>query len=178
MRIIAGAAKGRRLVTPPTGTRPLTGLVREALFSILADTVTDASVLDLYAGSGSFGLEALSRGAASAVFVEHDRDAVAALEGNIATTALGGRTVRSDVDTFLRDSEDRFDVVFVDPPFLLDDAIVDGILGLVADRIDDGGTVIVHRRAGGRQPASDNLRLRDQRRYGDSELWLYQKEEG
>jgi len=98
--------------------------------------------------------------------------------GNIATTALGGRTVRSDVDTFLSDSEDRFDVVFVDPPFLLDDAIVDGILGLVADRIDDGGTVIVHRRAGGRQPASDNLRLRDQRRYGDSELWLYQKEEG
>ncbi len=178
MRIIGGAAKGRRLATPPTATRPLTGLVREALFSILADTVVDASVLDLYAGSGSFGLEALSRGAASVVFVEHDRDAVAVLEGNIATIALGGRTVRSDVGTFLSLSEDRFDVVFVDPPYVLDDGTVDAILGLVADRIDHGATVVVHRRAGGGQPASDNLRLTDQRRYGDSELWLYQKEEG
>ena len=178
MRIIAGAAKGRRLVTPPTGTRPLTGLVREALFSILADTVTDASVLDLYAGSGSFGLEALSRGAASVVFVEHDRDAVAALEGNIATTALGGRAERSDVADFLKDSQDRFDVVFVDPPFGLDDAIVDGILGLAADRIDRGGTVVVHRRPCGGQPATANPRLRDQTRYRDSDLWLYQKEEG
>ena len=178
MRIIAGSAKGRRLVTPPTGTRPLTGLVREALFSILADTITDANVLDLYAGSGSFGLEALSRGAASVVFVEHDRAAVAALEGNIATIALGGRAVRSDVDTFLSGSEERFDVVFVDAPYVRDACTVDGILRLVADRIDKGGTVVVHRRAGGGQPASDNLRLTDQRRYGDSELWLYQKEEG
>ena len=178
MRIIAGSAKGRRLVTPPTRTRPLTGLVREALFSILADTITDAKVLDLYAGSGSFGLEALSRGAASVVFVEHDRDAVAALEGNIATVALGGRAVRSDVDTFLSGSEERFDVVFVDPPYVLDDGTVDRILALVADRIVNGGTVVVHRRTGGGQPASDNLPLTDQRRYGDSELWLYQKEEG
>ncbi len=178
MRIIAGSAKGRRLVAPPTHTRPLTGLVREALFSILADTITDANVLDLYAGSGSFGLEALSRGAASVVFVEHDRDAVAALEGNIAKIALGGRAVRSDVDTFLSGSEERFDVAFVDPPYVLDDGTVDRILGLVADRIGNGGIVVVHRRTGGGQPASDNLRLTDQRRYGDSELWLYQKEEG
>ena len=178
MRIIAGAAKGRRLSTPPAGTRPLTGRVREALFSSLAGTVIDASVLDLFAGSGSFGLEALSRGADSAVFVEHDRDAVAVLEANIATIALGGRAVRSDIVTFLGGSEDRFDVVFVDPPYVLDDATVDDILHLVADRLDHGGTVVVHRRAGGGQPASDNLRLTDQRRYGDSELWLYQKEEG
>ncbi|GMQ85509.1 MAG: 16S rRNA (guanine(966)-N(2))-methyltransferase RsmD [Acidimicrobiia bacterium] len=178
MRIIAGAAKGRHLTSPPPGTRPLTGRVREALFSILADSVTGASVLDLYAGSGSFGLEALSRGAASAVFIEADRATVAVLESNIATTAIGGRAVRSDVGTFLSGSRERFDMVLIDPPYVLADGAVDDILRLVADRLEDGGTVVVHRRAGSGRPASDNLRLSDQRRYGDSELWLYQKEEG
>lgn len=176
MRIIAGSAKGRRLDTPGEGTRPLTGRVREALFSILGDAVEGAAVLDLYAGSGSFGLEALSRGAAEALFVERARQAVVVLERNIAAVGLGGRVETSDVPAFLAASTEQFDLVFVDPPYAEDDGVVDAVLGLTTERLGDDGIVVVHRRAGGIRPESDNLRLTDRRRYGDTQLWLYAKE--
>jgi 16S rRNA (guanine966-N2)-methyltransferase len=176
MRIIAGEAKGRRLETPPDGTRPLTGKAREALFSILDDAIAGAAVLDLYAGSGSFGLEALSRGAADVVFVERDPQAVSVLQVNIDTVGLGGRVEPGDVEGYLGRSSQTFDVVFVDPPWALDDTAVEQVLTLAEPLVDQGGIVVVHRRAGGREPVSDNLRLTDRRRYGDTELWLYAKE--
>ena len=89
MRIISGKAKGKRINAPDTpATRPVTDRVREAVFSMIGAWVEDASVLDLYAGSGSFGLEALSRGAASATFVENGNRALEALRANIQTVAL------------------------------------------------------------------------------------------
>jgi 16S rRNA (guanine966-N2)-methyltransferase len=176
MRIIAGSAKGRRLESPGGATRPLTDRAKEALFSILGATVTGANVLDLYAGSGSIGLEAMSRGAAEAVFVERGRQAVAVLRRNLASVGLGGRVEAADVDWFLKRSTERFDLVFVDPPYTLDDDAVGAVLGMVGGRVTDAGIVIVHRRAGGTQPVSDNLRLIDRRRYGDTELWLFEKE--
>jgi 16S rRNA (guanine966-N2)-methyltransferase len=176
MRIIAGSAKGRRLETPPDGTRPLTGKAREALFSILGDAVVGAAVLDLYAGSGSFGLEALSRGAGDALFVEWARPATVVLQENIDAIGLGGRVEPGDVEDYLGRSSQTFDVVFVDPPWALDDTAVDQVLTLVEPLVNQGGIVVVHRRAGGREPVSDNLRLTDRRRYGDTELWLYAKE--
>jgi 16S rRNA (guanine966-N2)-methyltransferase len=176
MRIIAGEAKGRRLETPPDGTRPLTGKAREALFSILGDAVTGAAVLDLYAGSGSFGLEALSRGAADVVFVERDPQAVSVLRENVEAIDLGGRIEAADVESYLGRSSQTFDVVFVDPPWAFDDTGVDQVLTLVEPLVDQDGIVVIHRRAGGGEPASDNLRLTDRRRYGDTELWLYAKE--
>jgi 16S rRNA (guanine966-N2)-methyltransferase len=178
MRIIAGAAKGRRLEAPTSGTRPLTGRVKEALFSILGERVPGASVLDLYAGSGSFGLEALSRGAASVVFVERDGEAVEVLERNAAAVGLGGEVRVSDVATFLAGAGPGFDLVLVDPPYAMEDAEVDTVLKLVGERLSEGGTVAVHRRVGGPAPEADNLRLTDRRRYGDTELWLYEKEGG
>lgn len=176
MRIIAGEAKGRRLETPPDGTRPLTGKAREALFSILGDAVTGAVVLDLYAGSGSFGLEALSRGATDVVFVERDPQAVSVLRENVEAIDLGGRIEAADVEAYLGRSSQTFDVVFVDPPWALDDTAVDRVLTLVEPLVDQDGIVVIHRRAGGGEPASDNLRFTDRRRYGDTELWLYAKE--
>jgi 16S rRNA (guanine966-N2)-methyltransferase len=176
MRIIAGEAKGRRLETPPDGTRPLTGKAREALFSILGDAITGAAVLDLYAGSGSFGLEALSRGATDVVFVERDSQAVSVLRENVEAIDLGGRIEAADVESYLGRSSQTFDVVFVDPQWALDDTAVDQVLTLVEPLVDQDGIVVIHRRAGGGEPASDNLRLTDRRRYGDTELWLYAKE--
>jgi len=176
MRIIAGAAKGRRLESPPDVTRPLTEKAREALFSILGDRVSGATVLDCYAGSGSFGLEALSRGAADAVFVEWAPQAIAVLRENIDAVGLGGRVELSDVDDYLARSTDSFALVFADPPWALDDASVEHVLAGVEPLLDEGGIMVVHRRAGGAEPASDNLRLTDRRRYGDTELWLYAKE--
>jgi 16S rRNA (guanine966-N2)-methyltransferase len=177
MRIIAGEAKGRRLAAPRVGTRPFTGRAKEAVFSSLHACVADAAVLDLFAGSGSLGLEALSRGAESAVFVEQDRDAVVVIAANIDAVGLGGTTVKRDVEAFLRSDGGVYDLVFVDPPYAFEDADVDKILSLIVERISDHGTVVLHRRFGGTAPESDNLECTDRRRYGDSEIWIFEKEQ-
>jgi 16S rRNA (guanine966-N2)-methyltransferase len=117
MRIVAGELRGRRL-TAPRGvrTRPTADRVREALFSMLGD-VSGARVLDLYAGSGALGIEALSRGAESAVFVERDPRAVAAIERNLASMGLEEEVVKKDAVRFLARTEGMFDLVFCDPPY-------------------------------------------------------------
>lgn len=131
MRVVAGSFKGRRLATPRgSGTRPTADRVREALFSMLGD-VGGARVLDLYAGSGALGIEALSRGAASAVFVERDAKAVAAIERNLAAVGVEAAIVRQDVLRFLADDGGPFDLVFCDPPY--DSA--SGLVGPLAERL-------------------------------------------
>jgi len=177
MRIIAGEAKGRRLAAPRSGTRPFTGRAKEAVFSSLHARVAGAAVLDLFAGSGSLGLEALSRGADSVVFVEQDRDAVTVIAANIDAVGLGGTIVRRDVEAFLKRDGGIYDLVFVDPPYAFEDGEVEEILALVADRIADHGTVVLHRRFGGTAPESDNLQCTDRKRYGDSEIWIFEKEQ-
>ena len=179
MRIIAGQAKGRRLSSPRgLDTRPLTGRAKEALFSSLANAVVDASVLDLYAGSGSIGLEALSRGAADVVFVERDPRAVEALRQNIARVGLGGLVHTVAVEEYVGHTESRFDLIFVDPPYALPDDAVAAVLHAVGDLAVPGATVIVHRRAGGPEPGHrEDLRLLSRRRYGEVELWRFTKED-
>ncbi|MDH5372871.1 MAG: 16S rRNA (guanine(966)-N(2))-methyltransferase RsmD, partial [Acidimicrobiia bacterium] len=121
MRIIAGHAKGRRLRSPHgLATRPMMDRVREALFSSLGARIPGSRVLDLYAGSGSLGLEALSRGAESSVFVEQGRAALDALRENVEMIGLDGVVVAVDVASFLRSTPEQFDVVFVDPPYALE----------------------------------------------------------
>ncbi|MEN8113238.1 MAG: 16S rRNA (guanine(966)-N(2))-methyltransferase RsmD [Actinomycetota bacterium] len=177
MRIIAGEAKGRRLAAPRTGTRPFTGRAKEAVFSSLQQRISGARVLDLYAGSGSLGLEALSRGAASVVFVEKAVPAVSVLKENISAVALGGKVVRSDVAAHLGRDRNTYDLVFADPPYAASDEEVVEVLRLVGDRVAPDGVVVLHRRAGGTEPVSDNLRCTDRRRYGDSEIWIFEKEQ-
>jgi 16S rRNA (guanine966-N2)-methyltransferase len=117
LRVVAGVFKGRRLAAPRgTRTRPTADRVREALFSMLGD-VGGARVLDLYAGSGALGIEALSRGAGSAVFVERDAKAVAAIERNLAAVGVEETVVRQDVERFLARADGAFDLVFCDPPY-------------------------------------------------------------
>lgn len=174
MRIVAGIARGRRLKGPKDdGTRPMTDRAREALFSILGDRIPTARVLDLYAGTGALGLEALSRGAESAVFVESDRGAVEVLAANIAHVGLGGQVRRMPVERFLAGSGgDRFDLVFVDPPYPMSHTDVEGVLGALAGWVSPVATVVVHRRAGEAAPAAP-WPLSDERRYGSTQLWLY-----
>src|SRR3972149_21713 len=113
-------AKGRRLVAPQTpATRPVTDRVREAVFSIVGAWVEGARVLDLYAGSGSFGLEGLPRGATGATFVENGQPALEALRTNIEAVSLGGTVVTSSVRDFLDRSSGLFDLVFIDPPWAM-----------------------------------------------------------
>ncbi len=122
MRVIAGEAKGRTLVAPKgTGTRPATDRIRETLFAILEPELGDARVLDLFAGAGTMGIEALSRGAAHVVFVERAAAAVEALRRNLATTGFGERAevVAANVIGFLDRGVpgEGADLVFLDPPF-------------------------------------------------------------
>ena len=124
MRVVAGELKGRRLAAPVGGaTRPTTDRVREAVFNALAslDVVVDARVLDLYAGSGALGIEALSRGAAHCTFVERDRAALAAIDENIATLGLGDRARVLVADGIAAASRVDADLAFADPPYDFDD---------------------------------------------------------
>lgn len=119
MRVVAGSAGGIQLEVPKSGVRPTMDRVKAAIFSSLGDKIIGAHVLDLFAGSGALGIEALSRGAASALFVEQDRQSSAAIEKNLAKTRVNGRVRRQDAFAFLRqfDSPQKFDLVFADPPY-------------------------------------------------------------
>jgi 16S rRNA (guanine966-N2)-methyltransferase len=125
MRIIAGNSKGRKLVSPKgSQTRPTSDRVREAIFSIVGDLVVDARVLDLYAGTGAMGLEALSRGARQAVFVEMDPAALRCLDKNIETCRCKDRSevVNRPVISYLGklNTGGEFDLIFTDPPYMGD----------------------------------------------------------
>lgn len=119
MRVIAGSAGGMCLLVPETDVRPTMDRVKAAIFSSLGEFVVGARVLDLFAGTGALGIEALSRGAASAIFVEENRNAVRAIEQNFVTTKLRGPVRIQEVFEFLKTSrgEATFDLIFADPPY-------------------------------------------------------------
>jgi len=179
MRIIAGQARSRRLIAPPgQTTRPMTDRVRESLFSSIAAWIPGSVVVDLYAGTGSMGLEALSRGAEAATFVEQDRAALSALRGNIETVDLGGRVVAGDVGAFLNRASGPFDIAFVDPPYAVPLPSLLEIMQKLSPLLTSDGIVIVHRRAGEDPPEEiADLTLVDERAYGSAILWRYAKED-
>ncbi|MBW3658632.1 MAG: 16S rRNA (guanine(966)-N(2))-methyltransferase RsmD [Actinobacteria bacterium] len=173
MRVIAGTAKGRRLKVPPGDrTRPTSDRVKEALFSSLQPELPGASVLDLFAGSGSLGIEALSRGAATVTFVErHDRTA-RILEENVETCDVGGRAtvVTAEVQAALGSPPGApFDVALLDPPYGMADEELAAVLDSLAPHLAEGAVVTVERdrRSGApRWPA--RIGEERQRRYGDT----------
>ena len=177
MRVIAGQARGRRLKAPDTpDTRPATDRVREALFSSIGSRVVGAAVADLYAGSGSFGLEALSRGAASVVFVEKGRKALQALRANVETVALGGEVVGAEVASFLNRTDRRFNLVFVDPPWDLPASVMEGEMALLDPLLLVEAEVVVSRRAGDAAPEPpETWRVATDKRYGDTRILRYEK---
>lgn len=175
-RIVAGAARGRRLAVPSTA-RPTTDRVRESLFNVLAARLDfdGLRVLDLYAGSGALGLEALSRGAASVLLVESDRRAAEVIARNIATVGLPGATVRrAAVSAALAAGPPRpMDLVFADPPYELPAVQLESVLNALVGHgwVDSGGIVIVERPASGPElvwPAG--WTVWPVRRYGDTRL--------
>ena len=175
MRIIAGAAKGRKLVAPRSGTRPMTGRARESIFSILQQRMNGARVLDLYAGSGSLGLEALSRGASDVLFVENGRQAVLILERNIDRVGLGGRMYKGDVRAVLRSQTECYDLVFVDPPYADDDDEINSQLVQAGQVLVPGGIIVLHRHAQSQVAAPDFLHTVDERRYGDAVVTMMER---
>lgn len=172
MRVIAGVARGHPLVAPrDRGTRPITDRVKETLFGILGARVLDARVLDLYAGSGAIGIEALSRGAAHATFVEHARPALVALRGNLGRTHLAelADVAESDVERFLAlPADEAWNLVFLDPPYELR-AIV-APLRAVEPQLAHDAMVVVKHFWRTKVPEARGLHLVRQRRFGETML--------
>lgn len=172
-------AGGRRISVPPRGTRPTTDRVREALFNVLSTRLELAgtAVLDLYAGSGALGLEALSRGAASVLFVESDPRAAGVIAGNIATLGLPGATVRRGpvASVLAAGAASPVDLVLADPPYGADAVEVDALPALLtAGGWAATGTVVVIERATSSPPVHwpDGWVAWPPRRYGDTSLEL------
>lgn len=179
MRIIAGKAKGRSLKVPRVVSRPTADRVRESLFGMLAAVVEGAEVLDLFAGAGSLGLEALSRGASSCDFVEKDRGACRVIEENLKTTGLaGGRVTPMEVKLFLQALKKNYDLIFADPPYC------DGLRDLAGELaewddwsewLNPEGLLVLETEAGSDLRPFGGLEVLKRRRYGRSALTIYQR---
>ena len=176
MRIIAGSRKGARIFAPKSDTRPTGDRVREAAFNLIGP-VDDMAVLDLFAGSGAMGLEALSRGAKKAVFVESDREAQRAIERNLEKLDLkGARIVKSDARRALASetaSGRRYDLVLVDPPYRMFDSLQPTLAAHLPALLAEDGLVVLET-AKRTQPELPSLAERTSRAYGSARLTLFE----
>ena len=171
MRVVAGEFKGRRLRAPRgLRTRPTADRVREALFSILGD-VSGARVLDLYAGSGALGIEALSRGAASAVFVERDARAASAIRDNLRALELDQAVRRQDALRFLAANEGTFDLVFCDPPYDSVPRIAEPLAERLPVLLTQGARIVTE--SDKRMPLELPFELLAERTYGDTRIAIH-----
>jgi 16S rRNA (guanine966-N2)-methyltransferase len=175
MRIIAGSRKGARIFAPKGDTRPTGDRVREAAFNLIGP-VDDMAVLDLFAGSGAMGLEALSRGAASAVLVESDRDAQRTIERNLEKLGLKARIVKHDARRALEveaAADRRYDLVLVDPPYRMLDSLLPTLSTYLPSLLTEGGIVVVE------SPAGEHPELtipeRTSRTYGSVRLTVFEQ---
>ena len=177
MRVIAGSAGGVRLAVPKSGVRPTMDRVKAAIFSSLGGAIIDARVLDLFAGSGALGIEALSRGAASVLFVEEDRQSTEAIEKNLAKTKLGGRVRRQEVFEFLRRSSglEKFQIIFADPPYektKSGERFTERLLTNkeLAQLLELDGVFVLEKRPAEQTPATKDWDIVRARKYGATEV--------
>jgi 16S rRNA (guanine966-N2)-methyltransferase len=183
-RIIAGLAGSRKLAAAASATRPTSDRVRESIFGKLEalGSIAGARVLDLYAGTGALGLEAISRGAKAVTMVEKDGRACQVIRQNIAVlenaleaadTQAELRLVSTSVHRFLASNRSEFDLVFIDPPYELDDQRLAEELELLGSMLSDGAVVVLERSGQSEAVSSPGFELTDQRRYGDTAVYFY-----
>ena len=174
LRVSGGEARGRRLKAPK-GIRPTQGMVKQAIFNLVGPGIAGAHVLDLFAGSGALGIEALSRGAANVTFVDHQPRGLAILRQNLEVLGLSPRAhvIRGDVVRWLEASPDqikRTGLVFLDPPY--DDVVLDRALKVLDRTLDDATVVAEHSRRQ-QMPVLARLQIDRQRRYGDTVVTVF-----
>ena len=177
MRVIAGSAGGIQLEVPKRGVRPTMDRVKAAIFSSLGDKIIGEKILDLFAGSGALGIEALSRGAASVLFVEEDRQSISAIEKNLAKTSLKGRVRPEEVFEFLRHSSptETFGVIFADPPYentksgerFTEKLLVNEVLPQL---LESGGIFVLEKQPDENLPEAKFWRVVRRKTYGATEV--------
>jgi len=182
MRVIAGSAGGIQLNVPKRGVRPTMDRVKAAIFSSLSEKVIDARVLDLFAGSGGLGIEALSRGAASVLFIDDDRQAIDAIQQNLAKAKVEGKTRQQDVFQFLQrpGSLGEFDLVFADPPYEAMESgekYTDKLLSSeqLVDLVAPDGFFVLEKRPDEKLPLIPPWNLIRQKTYGATEVLILSK---
>jgi len=179
LRVITGTARGRKLATlEGLEVRPTTDMVKEAMFSILQFEVEGASVLDLFAGSGQLGIEALSRGARACIFVDCSRDSQNITRQNLQHTGLAAaaRVAAMDYAAFLRSTRETFDIALLDPPY--EKGMAADALPLLVDKMSPGGAILCETRKGEPLPEQvGEFRVRKTYRYGKTMLTLYRRPE-
>ena len=177
MRVITGTARGRRLIAPEgLDVRPTTDKVKEAVFSAVQFELEDASVLDLFAGSGQMGIEALSRGAAKAVFVDSSPKAVKCISENLRATKLDkvSQLVSRDSYDYIKLTAETFDIIILDPPYRC--GHVDKILPFAANKLNDGGFIICEYESEADEPKTpEGLTLKKTYRYGKINVTIFCK---
>ena len=179
-RVIAGEFGGRALTVPKSGTRPTTDRVREALFSRLehAEILRGVIVVDLFAGSGALGFEALSRGASHVTFIESALPAVRVIEDNIRTLGVGTRAEvrRETAAAHLRRTSDTYALALVDPPYDLPTGDLLDVLNALVPRLTNGATVVLEHARRSRTPESPRgLELKASKEYGDTMLYFVER---
>ena len=182
MRVIAGAAGGIRLDVPKNEVRPTMDRVKAAIFSSLGDEIIGARVLDLFAGTGALGIEALSRGAASALFVEVNSAAVAAIQRNLARTKMEGHVRKQEVFAFLRSAQGRdpFRVIFADPPYEktksggeFTQMLLENVS--LAEMLEPTGIFVLEKRSAEKMPPMPLWEITRARKYGATEVLFLQR---
>jgi 16S rRNA (guanine966-N2)-methyltransferase len=171
MRVVAGRLKGRTLHAPRgLGTRPTSDKVRGAIFNVLRD-VAGEHVLDLFAGTGALGIEALSRGAADAVFVDDDPTAIEAIERNLAVVGLEARVQRRDALRFVESDRGPYDLVFVDPPYSSAPCLGEQLTQLLPAVLSQNGRIVTE--SDKRAPLELGFPLEFERDYGDTRIRIH-----
>ena len=175
MRVISGSAGGIPLKAPSHDIRPTMDMVRGAIFSSLGDLVIGARVLDLFAGSGAFGIEALSRGAAEAVFVDSDSKSIEAIRFNLAKTRLDGKIIKDDAFRFLKTFDTPFRLIFADPPYARHAGDRDYAVELLASKdlsvaVEPEGILVVERFPIKKEADSSLWKVLRAKKYGKTEV--------
>ncbi|MDH4162097.1 MAG: 16S rRNA (guanine(966)-N(2))-methyltransferase RsmD [Nitrospirota bacterium] len=181
MRVTGGTGRGKRLRVPAGDrVRPTSDKVKQALFNILGDRVTGTAFLDLFAGAGGVGIEALSRGASRVVFVDDDRKSLKVIRLNVEDSGFGDRAevIAAKAESFIRKSEERFAVIFLDPPYSLE---IRPLLEQIADSdlLEPDAVVVAEHFKKQSSPAQAGMLTRYREAvYGDTVLAFYKKETG
>ena len=177
MRILAGKYKSKKIQTiDNSSTRPMMSKVREAIFNSLQFVIEDKDVLDLYAGSGSLGIEALSRKAKFTTFVEKSKDCIGVLNNNLEDIDNNYKVTNTSVETFIESSINKYDIVFYDPPFELSSDFVSIEVKNIEKILKNGSYVIIHRHKASEEiEFTKNYEIHRDKNYGQSKILILRK---